>query len=237
MSDSLSALATGSGFGTRKYYTDDSLRLFSLCRPFIINGIGEFASRPDLLERSVPLKLSPMADGSRRPEADLYADFKEMLPGLLGCLCDIVSHALKYHDKVEPPTEVRMADAMRWLAAAEGATGLPEGTFVKALSEGQTELMIDAVINDPVVIALMRVIEIDTFEGTVGELHAAMNDRDNSQRLPNTAAHLSNALKRLKPAIAKVGIHVEFGEKRRKGKMVRIWAEDGDGEANDAASY
>src|SRR5207302_5469046 len=60
ISDALCALATGGGFGTRKLYTDDELQVFNFCRPFIINGIADFATRPDLVERAIILQLPTM---------------------------------------------------------------------------------------------------------------------------------------------------------------------------------
>ena len=55
MSDALCTLSTGGGFSTRKLYTDTETIVLNYCRPFVINGIGDFASRPDLLERAIQI--------------------------------------------------------------------------------------------------------------------------------------------------------------------------------------
>src|SRR5438552_51284 len=68
ISDALCTLATGGGVATRRLYTDDELQIFNHCRPFVINGIGEFANRPDLVERSIVVILSSMPRGQRRTE-------------------------------------------------------------------------------------------------------------------------------------------------------------------------
>ena len=68
LSDALCALLTGGGFSTRKYYTDDQQRMFKNARPVIINGISEFASQHDLLDRAIAIKLPrcPPASGLPR---------------------------------------------------------------------------------------------------------------------------------------------------------------------------
>lgn len=40
--------------------------------------------------------------------------------------------------------------------------------------------------------------------------------------LPSTPAHLSKSLARLKPALVKIGVKVEFGSKGREGKRISI---------------
>ncbi len=237
MSDALCSLATGSGFSTRKYYTDNESRSFRYCRPVVINGIGEFANRPDLLERAIQLKLPSMPVEARKTEREIVAEFNELLPGLLGRLFDIVSYALRFFDKVEPPKTIRMADAAQWLVAAEPAAKLPRGTFIQALEAGQVDMMAERAVNDPLAIAIMGVLKglklagkPAVFQGTVGELHLAIHERagGHDRRLPGTPAHLSTALQRLKPMVANIGIMIEFGTKSRKGRQIQIVMDDDD---------
>ena len=154
----------------------------------------------------------------------MVEEFNRILPGLLGALYDIVSGALDRIDEVEAPTELRMADAAHWLLAAETACCLPDGTFVDTISSNQKDLMVDKIINDSLVVAIGKVIACKPFEGTVGDLFTSIDQSDYSlsQGLPTTPSHLSNALKRLRPALVHAGIEIEFGEKTRKGKVVQI---------------
>ena len=182
MSDAVCALATNSGFSTRKYYTDNQSRTFMNCRPVIINGIGEFASRPDLIERCIGLRLPAMPRGTRRTEAALTAEFERIRPGILGCLYDAVAHALARRDEVEPPTSIRMAETAHWLAAAEGALGFEPGTFVAALEANQTDMMSERVTNDPLMIAIRQYVESchgRVFHDTVGDLLARSREPPN----------------------------------------------------------
>lgn len=232
LSDAFCSLATGSGMSVRKLYTDDQSHTFTYYRPLIINGIGEYASRPDLLERSIPLVLPSIPAENRKTERELRSAFAAILPGVLGCLYDAVACALARRGSVTPPTSVRMADAAHWLVAAEPATGLPEGALLRALEQGQADMMLEKAIHDPVVLAIMQFMAIKSltvFDGMVGELHQELDMRQMKydRYFPATAAHLSNALRRLGPAMEKIGVHVEFGKKTRRGMPVRIWV-DGD---------
>jgi hypothetical protein len=230
-SDALCAMLTGGGFSTRKYYTDDEQRMFKNARPAIINGIGEFASQHDLLDRAIAVKLPPMPEGTRRTEKAINASFEAILPGVLGCLFNIVSVALRRFDEVEPPTTVRMADAAQWLIAAEPATGLPEGTFLRALEASVKEVTIENTINHPLVLALFKLLDAlgpeRRYEGSMGDLHDKLRDQNGriDPQLPQTAAHLSNMLQRLAHGMAEIGLKVELMQRTNRAKPVRIWIE------------
>lgn len=231
LSDAICAMLTGGGFSTRKYYTDDEQRTFKNARPAVINGIGEFASQHDLLDRAIAIKLPQMPVGARLTERVINARFEAMLPGILGCLFDIMSSALRRFDEVEPPTTVRMADAAQWLIAAEPATGLPEGTFLRALEDSVKEVTIDNTINHPLVLALFRLLDVygssRTFEGTMGELHDKLRNEHGriDPQLPQTAAHLSNALQRLAHGMAEIGLMIEIMPRTNSARPLRIWVE------------
>jgi hypothetical protein len=56
LSDDISRLATGIGFGTQLYSDMDEI-LVNVSRPVAMDGIAEVASRGDLLDRSLVLYL------------------------------------------------------------------------------------------------------------------------------------------------------------------------------------
>ena len=223
MSDVLCTLATGGGHATRRLYKDDELASLNYCRPFIINGISDYANRPDLLERAIPLQLPTLPAGKRKTERLLKAEFEKMLPSILGELYSIVAHALANFDKVEPPTNIRMADCAQWLVAAEGAADLPQGSFLKVLGASQADAMVERVINLPLVIAIQKLIERESYNGLMGDLFSKLSGGGEGRHLPPTPAHLSKELKRLRPALEKAGIHIDLGSKKRSGKPVHIW--------------
>lgn len=225
MSDALCRLATSASIARRKLYTDDDVHVISQCNPFIINGIGDFADRPDLLERAVLISLEGLEVGSRRTESQMLSDFEAILPGLLGRLFDILSCAIKNEFQVEAPTNLRMADAARWLKAAEPATGLPPGTIIAAIEESQNASVIDRIRDRTLFRVLEKLVSAGPFEGQVAQLFdRLMMDNENLDRsFPRTAAHLSNELRRHRQAMAKAGLMIELKRRGRTGRRVHVW--------------
>ena len=229
MSDILCTLSTGGGFSTRALYSNSGNYVFKACRPFIMNGIEGVANRPDLLERCISITLPTMPEGHRKTEKQLHAEFETLKPQILGWLCTVLSCALRRIDEIDAPTEMRMADAAHFLVAAEPATGYLEGTFLRALDKGQSELIADRILENTLVQSLITFMKNQynkRFEGTTGDLFAGCCIGSDGSRfdhtMPKTPAHLSRALKRLKPALTKIGVHVEFGEKKRSGKFITV---------------
>lgn len=227
ISDALCTIATGGGMMTRRYYTDNEARIFMQQRPFMLNGIGDIVDRPDLLSRAIWLELPAIPENRRRSERTLLAEFEAARPSFLGYVYRAVSGALRELDSVVLPESVRMADTAHWLTASEKAAGLPPGTFVKALQQNQTSLLIDQALNDPVLNVLQEsVSQIPTrvYEGSFTDLHEDLRTRvDNFARwFPQTPASLSNKLRRLKPLAEKIGISIEFLPRTRDGARLRV---------------
>jgi hypothetical protein len=225
MSDALCSLATGGGLATRELYSNDSLTVFTLSRPFIINGIGDFVHRPDLMERAIPLKLPTMPPEGRKTEEQLRAEFKAVLPGLLGALYNVVAEALRNFDAAVPTRMIRMADVAKWIAAAEPATGFPDNTLLPLLEQSQTDMVVDKIADLPLVMSLRKHLAKGPIEDTVGELYLALlPDKPKGDRtFPGSSSHLSRELRRLKPALAKSEILLEIGPHRREGRLIKIW--------------
>lgn len=227
ISDALCSLATGGGIAVRRLYTDSDLNVLTFCRPVLINGISGYVSRPDLMERAFPVRLPPMGANARRSEDDLRPALAEKLPGILGALLDAVATAMRVYPEVTPPKGVRMIDAMRWVVAGEAGLGIPPGAALRAIIDAQTGFVIQRVTDDALVIRLREVVLYRPFEGHIGDLFGRLRDGERSDpALPRSPSILSRALERLRPAAALAGLHIEFGEKDRRGRPIRIWSED-----------
>jgi hypothetical protein len=77
----------------------------------MLNGIGDFIHRPDLMDRAIPLRLEAMSEIDRRTEEEIRRDFEQLLPELLHDLDTAVAHGLRTIARIPPPTSIRMADA------------------------------------------------------------------------------------------------------------------------------
>jgi hypothetical protein len=158
MSDALCRTSTGGGHATRALYTNGELYVSNFTRPIVVNGIADFANRPDLMERAIPLRLAAIPADRRRTEEEMLLEFERILPGVLGRLYDIVAFGVANVQQVSTPRNIRMADAGRWLIAVEPATGLPSGTLLQAVTRAQDEAFVERAHNEPLVAALLRVV-------------------------------------------------------------------------------
>lgn len=219
MSDVLCTLSTTGAIAVRKLYTDGELHVLSYARSFVLNGIFGFVTRPDLMERAIPLMLPALPQGGRKTEAELMAAFEEMLPSVLGVLYDAVAMALRDFTTIAPPMQLRMADAARWIKAAEPALGL-DGSLIDAIVAAQSEFVVDRVNDEPLVVQLREIAARGPFEGHIGDLFKKLDP--DAPGLPRTPSRLSHHLRRLAPAMAKAGVQVTLVDRDRRGQRVRI---------------
>jgi hypothetical protein len=229
MSDAICSLATNGGFATRKMYQDEGLQFFYQARPVLGNGIAGIADRPDLLERSLSLKLEVMEEGKRKTEEEMRDLLDELRPRIQGKLYQAVSQILKTAGCPSGPNPIRMADAAKWLVASEPATGFPEGTLLRSLQASQNEIIAERMDSNSVAIALHRLVDGSPFCGTVGKLLSVLKVEEDvryDRYFPQTAASLSRELHKLRAALEKAGIVVEFGKKGREGRDISIWLAD-----------
>lgn len=225
MSDALCTVATHGGIVLRKLYENDEQQIFEGCRPIILNGIDGVSSRPDLIERAVLVKLDSMPREKRKSEAEMQAEFDRILPGLLGCIFDVLVTANALFAEVETPRDIRMADAARWIAAAEKSPLLAGRGLISALKESQREAVMDHVATDVIANALVNYLKEKPFDGYVGDLFKELKDRSflDARAFKGTSSHFSKELTRLKPALEKAGVNIELGKKTREGRPVKLW--------------
>ena len=137
----------------------------------MLNGIGDFIHRPDLLDRAIPLRFEAMPPNARRTEEQIRRDFEELLPELLHDLYMAVAHAIRNIGRTPAPTSIRMADAAHWVMAAEEGAGLPKGTILSALEKAQAAMQADLATQDSLYAALEELLVLKKeFHGRPSEL-------------------------------------------------------------------
>jgi hypothetical protein len=216
LSDSLARLATGGGFGTRELYTDSEESLFDAMRPIILNGIEDFVTRGDLVDRAITLTLPEIPDDKRRDEESFWAEFDRVAPLILGGLLDAVAHGLKRLPDVSLDRKPRMADFALWVVACEGRLPWTGGTFLRAY-EGNRADAVEAILeSDAVVVALRTFLtEHKEWKGTAGGLLKALNttvpeETRKAKDWPKSPRGMAGALRRAAPGVRKLGYTVEF---------------------------
>jgi hypothetical protein len=217
LSDAFCSLATGTGFSTRKLYADDEETIFAACRPLMLNGIEDFITRDDLIDRALTIVLPPIPEEHRRDEKRFRETFEAARPRLLGALLDAVSTALANLDTTHLDRLPRMADFARWVAAAEPALPWERGTFMRTYTENRDEAAVIALEDSPAAQALLAFMK-DRWEpwvGTASELLEGLNarrshDEKPPEGWPKKPNGLSGMLRRLAPNLRLAGLDVTF---------------------------
>ena len=130
LSDDLSALATGSGFSVRQFYSNDEEHITHACRPIILNGISQFATRGDVLDRAIALTLPPIAGQPAERRADLLAGLCDGASATPGAFLDAVSVGVRRVPDIHLPRPPEMADFVIWSVAVEPGCPWPVGRFL-----------------------------------------------------------------------------------------------------------
>jgi hypothetical protein len=227
MSDALCRISTGGGFSTRSLYTDGDEKIFDSMRPVVLNGIDDIANRGDLADRAIILNLPRISKKKRKLESELWFEFNQAKPGILGALLDAVSIALKNLGHVKLESLPRMADFAQWVVAAEPALPWEAGYFMKVHSRNQAEASQNVLESDPVARALMGFVSSceGGWKGTATELLKRLDKYTEDDRYrygkswPKSPAYLSNRVRRIAPQLREAGLAIVNGAV--KGK--RIW--------------
>lgn len=219
LSDVFCGLATGSGNGARRLYSDDEQVVFSAKRPCSINGIEEIATAGDLVDRAVIIPLPTIPDAKRKDEKKLNAEYEAARPRMLGALLDIVSAAIRNLPNTHLDELPRMADFALWVTAAEGALGWEKGTFMDAYTGNKKNAREVEVESSPVASAIRYMLQqVKNWEGTCKDLleielpKYAAEEARKRPTWPKDAPRLSGALRRVAPALRSQGVSVEFSK-------------------------
>jgi len=227
LSDDMCRICTGASLNKRLLYHDDEDWVCEVCRPVIITGIpSTLAQREDILDRTVPIRLSRISETKRRTQSELDSEFAKLKPYLLGSVYNILSKALKLLPSVKLEKLPRLAD---WYvlsyALCDSMDGHTGQEFVEAyefILNRQTELAIESSL----VAQACRLLtsQTGTWEGTASQLHeiklvykgyeytSDFEDRCylvNDPNWPRTPATLGKELERCKPTLESIGIKVD----------------------------
>jgi hypothetical protein len=228
LSDALCRLATGGGFATRALYSDEDETHFNAMRPILLNGIDDVADRPDLLDRAILLRLPAIPEHQRQEESKFWSKFEADRPQILGALLDAFAEALNVLPDIDLERLPRMADFARFGEAVGQSQGWGTGEFLKAYRkniEGVTESAAEASPVATAILKLMTELKEDEWQGTPGELLAALtgqiNEREAKAKVwPQTPRKLSSELIRLAPVLRRLGISYTRPERTNKGRKV-----------------
>lgn len=215
LSDALCRIATGGGYATRSLYTDTDETLIDVTRPAILNGVEDFVARPDLADRCIFIRMTPIPDKDRRPEAEMDAEFEEDRPYILGALLDAMVVGLRNLPKTRLDQAPRMADFARWAVACEPAM-FKLGSFAHAYQINRRTAVAEVIDADAVADAVRTfMLNRDEWLGSAGKLYESLWDLVGEQMIrsrswPDNARGLRSRLQRAQASLRKIGIAVTF---------------------------
>jgi hypothetical protein len=230
LSDALCRVSTGAGNAVRQLYKDDDEVFFEFRRPLILNGIVEFATSPDLIDRAVLIEPPYLPKEKRRDRNTFLEEFEVARPRLLGAILDAVSCAIGGLDDVHLKEAPRMADAARWVTAAEPVLPMALGSFLNAYEnnrKGAVESALDFSKEGQAIVTLMenRTMWLGNSADLLSEIAPELLNETDRQRAgwPKTPKALNSVLRKVAPTLESRGLMIRFGisEGNRK-RLIRI---------------
>jgi hypothetical protein len=222
LSDGFCRISTGGSLATRTLYSDDEETIFTAKRPIILNGIGDIASRSDLLDRALLVKLEAIPKDRRKTEREFWAEFERERTSIFSALVSAVSFALKNIESTTLPELPRMADFALWATAAETGLGLEKNVFMAAYTQNREEAH-SIVLEDSILAEVLQ--EFCAANATDGiysrpsvllkDLLSELKDKAGEKRsadkqFPKSPKGLRNQLERINPNFREIGIFIKF---------------------------
>lgn len=225
LSDLMCCIVTGAETIKRALYTDGDVVRARYRRPLLLTGIDVGVIRPDLAERLLPLRLE--RPGVRRTEAELWRDFEEALPVILGSLLDLTVKVRAAEADI--PTDLRMADFAHLCAQLDAATGLGALNAYRVSLDDlnddviEGDLLAQTVLQHAAGLAAgdpMRMTSSEWLHCLTG-LYTGDDFRPLPKGWPTTGKVLSDRLKRLQPTLAARGVLIDWG-RTKEGRYIEM---------------
>jgi hypothetical protein len=190
-----------------------------------VTGIDLGALNGDLADRLVSADLAVIADTARLSERELWPQWEQAHPRLLGALLDLAAGVKAVLPSVALARKPRMADFAEVLAAVDMVLGTEGLARYLARQKGMAT---DALTADPFITAIVDAIAGMlgcSFTGTAAELLARATPDEEKWRAPkgwpSSARAVTQRLHRQAPVLRKAGWVVDDDGGANKNGVVR----------------
>ena len=226
LSDALCRLCTGEGFSKRELFTDDDDIIYNLKGLGGLNGVNLVAVRPDLLDRSMILRLDPIDESKRRTEQEVWSEFEEMRPRILGAMLEALSQAISYRSRVRTDNLPRLADFALCGMAISEAIGYSAHDFLEAYTTNVSAQKEAAIEESVVAQALLKfLVPGNEWEGTASELHQKLEDSAEQLHIstrakawPKAPNVLARRMRENAPNLRRAGVQIK--ERKLNGQIL-----------------
>ena len=247
-SDLLCRAVTGGTFQKRGLYTNDEDFIFEMMRAVGFNGINVIATRSDLLERMLSLRLDLIDKRKRRKLKEIRKEFQRILPYLLGFIFDKLVEVLKRMGEVNLQELPRMADFAEMCELIARCLGYPPMRFSEAYSRNIGLSNEEAINSNLVANVIVNMMQTQAaWTGKIGILRTKLNEfvsqRADLQGIarakewPKTDHALRDRLNEVIPNLLEMGIVIDKQEDKHTKTytytIVNNHFQSGEDEANN----
>ena len=215
VSDALCRQATGAGNTERRYHTNQNeVRFPYVANPIILNGVTEFITRPDLVDRSIILHLEHI--DTKKTEAALKRAYNAKRSRIFGALLNLMVQGVQNLPSVPAESSIRMVEAIKWCEAC-GLEGF--GPCYEQTLKGNNQTIVENSTLGRGIVALME--KQERWTGIMKELKKTLEE--SGYPLPKRPNELSNDLKEIEPALrGGHGIAVKHLKRNAHGRSIEL---------------
>ncbi|EGV18789.1 hypothetical protein [Thiocapsa marina] len=222
--DALCTIVTGGGYAGRQLYTNADEFLLPVKNPVIINGISAAITASDLADRSISI-ICPRLQ-KRRTESDVMRDFAQNHAAIFGALLSEFVAVLKVEPQIiiDPEKLPRMGNYAYTGEAVYQANGRAAGEFLEDFNSLRVDVAARAVESHAVGNAILAFLKAHP-EGLVYSPGNPVNIKSllcalrkfrssDDANWPTSARAFADAIRRLSPSLARIGIEARIGMQR-----------------------
>lgn len=224
LSDLLCRLISGEGYSKRGLFTDEDDKLFDIQNVLSLNGITLTATRRDLLDRLILIRLDRIPNHERQSEKELNAKFQTLKPSLLGALFDALSAAMRIKPNLRLKERPRMADFAEWGEAISIALGNNPGVFLDSYKRNRALQTATIMEHSPIAQAIVLFMaDKNYWEGVPNELLGLLEEAANdigiktaaNKNWPKDASWLWRKIAETRTTLLELGIEATRDEQAR----------------------
>lgn len=204
ISDTIARAVTGGSVTKRALYHNTKEVVLNIKSMIAINGVSVVARESDLLDRSLILELNRISAKKIKSEQELWEEFEQDRPQILGCIFLILSEAL-YDDKpITVKEKIRLADFHIACIKVGRVLGMTDEEVSELLWENQRKINRHSIDEDMVACCVIELMKnkksyINSMTGLLGDLNGiATQNSIIGSVLPKTPNHLSNRLSKIR---------------------------------------
>ena len=176
ISDILARAITGGSITKRELYENTKEISINIKCVLALNSVSMIFKEPDILDRMFIISLARFKSSENRPETEIWREFEEDIPAILGCCFKCLAIALNDREPIPPVDRIRLADYQDCCIRIGRVLGYSPEEVTQLLFRNQKRVNQEA-INE--CIAAQCLVEFmkkrDSYKGSVSELLHELN--------------------------------------------------------------